>query len=104
MSAKVQRVSRAPRRADRPGRGVTGSTLGAIGLAAALLSVACGEALSADLDDVALAKRVPSADGSQDALTADWSQITVPEDGPRLAALAMIVPIQEAPDRSSKSI
>lgn len=104
MSAKVQRVSRAPRRADRPGRGVTESTLGAIGLAAALLSVACGEALSADLDDVALAKRVPSADGSQDALTADWSQITVPEDGPRLAALAMIVPIQEAPDRSSKSI
>lgn len=109
MSAKVQRVSRAPRRADRPLTPVMANPFAALGrglgLLAALLPLGCNDALSVPDDGVPLAKHTKAAEAAFDLAREDWSHVPVPpEDGPRLAALSLITPIQETPSRSSKSI
>lgn len=86
-------------RAVRPLRG-----LGALALV--VLPLGCNEALSAEADPKPPALlRAKAADEALERAAGDYSHIPVPpEDGPRLAPLALITPILETPSPSAKPI
>lgn len=110
MSWQRARARLALRSAFRATRGESSSGWGllcrGLGLALCLPSPGCNEALSAPEDfAVPAALHAKAADEALELAKRDWSHVPVPpEDGPRLAALALVTPIYEVPQVSSTPI
>lgn len=92
----------AARRRGPPGVWPRAFAVGCVGL----LALGCNEALSApDGVEVPSLMRAKAADEAVERAAGQWSHVPVPpEDGPRLAPLALITPVYETPNTSASPI